>query len=334
MALRPRRSAAATALAAALAAAALAAGGGGPASAQPAACGPATTATLASLDAQFATNIYRGELGGSETQVDLRHVTAAPDLLAAVAAGNVKATLAAVRRIVYHPFWHIVRLRVLDASGTLLADFGGPYVIAPVTGVLRAGGRVVGTFVMSVQDDVGFTKLETRAVGDPLAIYLGGRLVTSVGATFPKVEPAAGVPGALVLGGAAYYAQTLVYDAFPTGTLDALLAVPAPTLAQSAEPCAAVTLGETERVVKRIAARFHPLAALYGNFVETVHADTGAVVVVRIGLRAIAGTAAGPAALPQSGTVNYEGRLWSVFSFAPTPPARIFVLVPQTPSSA
>jgi len=32
-------------------------------------------------------------------------------------------------------------LRVLDAAGHILADVGGPYVIAPVTGVLRSGGR-------------------------------------------------------------------------------------------------------------------------------------------------------------------------------------------------
>jgi hypothetical protein len=328
MAFRRRRCVTAAALAAALAVA----GGGAPASAQPAECGPATAATLATLDAQFATNIYKGELGGSETQVDLGHVTTAPDLLAAVAAGNVKATVDAVKRIVYHPFWHIVRLRVLDASGKLLADFGGPYVIAPVSGVLRSGGKVIGSFVMSVQDDVGFTKLETHAVGDPIAVYVGGDLVASIGAPFPKAEPAADA-GTLVLGGVTYSAQTLVYNAFPSGTLDALLAVPAPTLAQTAEPCATVALGETERVVKRIGARFRPLAALYSNFVETVHADTGAVVVVRIGLRAIAGTAAGPAALPRSGTVSYEGRQWSVFSFDPTPPARIFVLVAQSTSA-
>ena len=74
-------------------------------------------------------------------------------------------------RLVYHPIWHIVRLRVLDAAGHVLADIGGPYVIAPVPGVLRPDGRAIGSFVMSVQDDVGFTKLETHAVGDPIGIY-------------------------------------------------------------------------------------------------------------------------------------------------------------------
>jgi hypothetical protein len=51
---------------------------------------------------------------------------------------------------------------------------------------------------------------------------------------------------------------------------------------------------------------------------------------VRIGIRPIAGSEGiGPAALPLSGTVSYLGRTWSVFSFAPTPPARIYLLIAQ-----
>jgi hypothetical protein len=330
---RIRRAAAAAALAGAAAAALAGAGASAPgASAAVAACGPATLSTLSSIDAAVASNIYRGELGGSETEIDIGHVTTAPDLLAAVAADNAAATATAVKRLVYHHFWHIVRLRVLDASGKLLADFGGPYVIAPVPGTLRSAGRVIGSFVLSVQDDVGFTKLESRAVGDPIGIYLGGKRVVEVGGDFPIKQPSG---SSLTLGGVAYGLISLTYNAFPTGTLVAVLAVPEPALTLSAQSCANVSLEETERVVKRIAARFHPLAARYGNFVETVHADTGATVVVRIGLRAIAGSEGpGPPALPQSGPVNYQGKVWSVFSFAPTPPARIFVLIPQTITQA
>jgi hypothetical protein len=331
---RIRRSAAAAA-ALACAAAAVSAGVGATApaaGAQATACGPATLSTLGTIDAGVANNIYRGELGGSETQVDIGHVTTAPDLLAAVAADNPAATMSAVKRLVYHPFWHIVRLRVLDAGGKVLADFGGPYVIAPVSGSLRSGGQVIGSYVLSVQDDVGFTKLESRAVGDPIGIYLGGKRAVELGGDFPLAKPSGST---LSLDGVAYALTSLTYNAFPTGTLVAVLAVPAPALTLSAQSCANVALGETERVVKRIAARFHPLAARYGNFVETVHADTGATVVVRIGLRAIAGSEGpGPPALPESGPVNYQGRIWSVFSFAPTPPARIFVLIPQTVAQA
>jgi hypothetical protein len=290
-------------------------------------CGPATPATISAIDSRVANNIYRSELGGSETLIDLRHVTGAADLLAAVAADNAAATRTAVSRIVYHHFWHIVRLRALDVAGRVLADIGGPYVIAPVTGVLRLGGRVVGSFVMSVQDDMGFAKLERHAIGDPIGIYVNGKLAVQLGGYFPSIAPgAAGVS----LDGIQYSAVALTYSAFPSGTLSAVIALPTPPASLTAQPCSAVVVAEVGRVAERIAARFHPLAASYAGFVETCHADTGAIVVVRIGLRAIAGSEGpGPPTLPLSGTVSYLGKNWSVFSFAPTPPARVYLLIAQ-----
>ena len=297
-----------------------------------AACGSSTLATISTVDARVATNVYLGELGGlsgSETRKDLGHITSSADLLAAVAADSPSATLKAVKRIVYHPFWHIVRLRVLDAAGRVLADFGGPYVIAPVTGVLQSGGVEVGSFVMSVQDDVGFAKLEHSFVGDPIGIYVNDSLVVERSARFPENAPTG---ASVTLGGVVYGAVMRTYNAFPTGTLSAVIAVPAPAPALTEQPCAAVVVGEIGRVAERIAALFGPmLAARYAAFVQVVTADTDATVIVRIGSRAIAGSEGlGPATLPTSGTISYLGESWSVFSFAPTPPARIFVLVAQT----
>jgi hypothetical protein len=291
------------------------------------ACGPATLATISAVDSKVANNIYRGELGGSETLIDLQHVTGAADLLGAVAADDANATRKAVSRIVYHHFWHIVRLQALDAAGRILADVGGPYVIAPVTGVLRSGGRVVGSFVMSVQDDMGFAKLERHAIGKPIGIYVNGKLAIGLGGHFPRVAPG---PTGVSLDGIRYPAVALTYSAFPSGTLSAVIALPPPPASLTAQPCAAVVVAEIGRVAERIAARFHPLAASYAGFVQACHADTGAIVVVRIGLRAIAGSEGpGPPTLPLSGTVSYLARNWSVFSFAPTPPARVYLLIAQ-----
>lgn len=318
---------AAAAAGALLAAAAFATGGSVAAGDVTTACGAAAPATVAAVDTSVATNIYRAELGGSETQVDLHHVTSAPDLVAAVMSGDPHAAWRAAVRIVYHHFWHIVRLRVISASGAVLADIGGPYVIAPVSGSLTSAGKVVGSFVMSVQDDLGYTILERHAIGDPIAIYLGGRRVVQSGGVFPRSVP--GSP-TITLAGVRYGASTLTLSAFPSGTLTAVLAVRAPSATLSAQPCSALTVAETGRIAERIGARFHPLAANYPGFVETVHSDTGALVIVRIGVRAIAGSEGpGPVVLPPSGTVSYLGRNWSVFSFAPTPPARIYLLVPQ-----
>ena len=324
---RSLRVATAAAAAALLAAAALAAGGSVARGDVGAACGPATAATIAAVDSSVATNVYRAELGGSETQVDLRHVTTARDLLAAVIAGDPHAAWRAAVRIVYHHFWHIVRLRVLSATGTVLADIGGPYVIAPVSGSLTSAGKVVGSFVMSVQDDLGYTILERHAIGDPIAIYLAGRRVVQGGGGFPRTMPATAT---VSLAGVHYTTSALTLSAFPAGTLTALLAVPAPAASLSVQPCSAVSVAEIGRIAGRLAVRFHPLAANYPGFVETVHSDTGALVVVRIGVRAIAGSEGpGPLVLPPSGTVSYLGRSWSVFSFEPTPPARIYLLIAQ-----
>ena len=290
-------------------------------------CGTSTLATIVAIDSKVANNIYGSELQGNETARDLRHVTGAADLLSAVAAGNRAAVHNAVSRIVYHHFWHIVRLRALDASGRILADVGGPYVIAPVTGVLRSGSRVIGSFVMSVQDDMGFAKLERHAVGDPIGIYVNGRRVVELGGHFPLQTP---TTAQVTLAGTAYTAVTLTYNAFPSGTLSAVIAVPTPSATVSAQSCAAVVVGEIGRVAERLAARFNPLAASYSGFVQACHSDTGAIVVVRIGMRVLDSAGGpGPPILPLSGPVTYAARTWLVYSFAPTPPARIYLLIAQ-----
>ena len=69
---------------------------------------------------------------------------------------------------------HIVRLRVSRGS-TLLADVGGPYILAPVGGMLRSHGHAIGHYELSVQDDLGYVKLETRFIGAPLVLRIGSR---------------------------------------------------------------------------------------------------------------------------------------------------------------
>jgi hypothetical protein len=289
-------------------------------------CGAATSATIAAADAAVTTDIYRNELAGTEVSFDLRQITGAPDLLRAVAAGDRAAALKAVSRIVYHRHWHIVRLRALDASGHLLADVGGPYVFAPVAGVLRSGGRVVGRFVMSVQDDIGVAKLETHFVGDPIGMYLAGKLVAALGASFPPGQPTG---SSLTLGGVTYQVVTGTYNAFPTGTLSAVILVPPPAPSLTRQPCAIVRAGEFGRVGVRLAQLAPTLTQHYYGYASTVQIYTGAEVFVRNGATQVTSTSgAGPAVLPTSGTVNYQGRPWLVFSFEPRPSTRVYMLVP------
>ena len=144
---------------------------------------------MLAVDAAVANNIYRGERNGGEVVADAGHITASTLLATAVADGDKAAASIAVHALVHHRRWHIVRLRVLDTAGHVVAEDGGPYVIAPVRGSLTLNGRVVGSFLMSVQDDVGFTKLEMHAAGRPIGIYYHGTLVAHLGGRFPRTPP-------------------------------------------------------------------------------------------------------------------------------------------------
>jgi hypothetical protein len=133
-------------------------------------CGSAGAAAIAGVDATVAHGIYLGELRSKEVSADLAHVIDSQALLSALEGTDAAAVHSAVHTIVYTPHWHIVRLRVLKA-GHVLADVGGPDVIAPISGVLRRNGRVLGSYVMSVQDDLGYVKLVTRFIGVPVDVY-------------------------------------------------------------------------------------------------------------------------------------------------------------------
>jgi hypothetical protein len=332
---RARRLAQALVAAVALACATVAAaapnqGATGPTGGQP--CGAATAATVSAVVTNVANNIYGGELASPEVTADARHITRSAALLRAVAQGNARAVQRAVHALVYHRRWHIVRIRVLNLGGKVLADVGGPYVLAPLTGVLRSGGREIGTYVMSVQDDYGFTLLESHAAGDPIALYYNGRNVADTGGPLPHSLP---VGPTLMLGGVDYTVIALNYDAFPSGVVTAVILVPPPTASLAAQPCMVVRAIEVGHVAKLLSERFHPLDTSYAYFATVVHDDTGATVILRIGLRALPGSEGlGPTVIPSSGPVSYLGRNYWVVSFAPTPPARIYVLVsmPSTPA--
>ena len=161
-------------------------------------CAAATVQTIVSIDGNVAERIYRDELVGSGTIADQHQVEENGPLLKALAkisalskgnrAGDravreaaKDAVTEAVHQLVYS-HTHIVRLRVLQ-GGRLLADIGGPYIIAPAGGSLRFHGRVVGTYLLSVQDDLGFVGLERRLVGAPLILHVGAVRVPLQGTT-------------------------------------------------------------------------------------------------------------------------------------------------------
>ena len=191
-----------------------------PAPAVRALCGGTARQTLVNALASVARLIYAGE-AGPRARLQVRRVQQDPALLRAVAARDPEATRLAIDDLLTE---HIVRLRV-SVGGQLLRDVGGPYVLAPVTGVLRRGGRTIGSFVLSIQDDEGYLRLARRLGGMYVLMYMGRSLVKN------SLGPAPGrVPetGAYIYRGRRFEVFTVHASAFPSGPLRIVVLVPIP----------------------------------------------------------------------------------------------------------
>jgi hypothetical protein len=314
-------------------------GGADTSSGASAACGSASAAVRYAVDNRIARAIYAKELSGPEVKTDLAHVDTASDLISAVANDNASAALAATTRIVYTQGWHIVRLRVLDSAGRVLADVGGPRVLGPVAGKLVSNGTVVGTFLMSVQDDRGYRKLVSQLVGIPIVVYQDGKSVTASISHPPSSPPTSAT---LHLGGSDYEVDGYNVTAFPSGQLRVVVLIPMPSPALAATSCAHVRLVTVADVVANIAfgvdgSGFPFLqnpSTFVGAVVEYVQAPIP--VFVFSGSKEVAGSneligsnyPRPPKNLPRGGTVTYHSEHWLVYSLEPYPPDRIYVLQP------
>ncbi len=287
-------------------------------------CASATAgATIATVDTAVARGIYEQELHSREVSRDVAHITGSRALLDALARGSEAAVREAVHSIVYTPHWHIVRLRIVRA-GRVLADVGGPDVIAPVSGTLRSNGKPLATYVMSVQDDLGYVKLVSRFIGIPVELYRDGGLLMG---TLRPAPPVSSNATSVKLGGSSYLLRFLSASAFPSGSLRVALLVPGPSSALARESCASVALAAWGSIAMHVAARLRPLPAHYEALVDVLHGTTGGPAYVRAGAKPIAGGHL-PERLPIRGVLGYGGRMWSVFSWEPVPPARVYFLTP------
>ena len=216
----------------------------------------------------------------------------------------------------------------MTRGASVLADVGGPYILAPVGGSLRVGGRTVGHYVLSVQDDSGYVKLETRFIGLPMIIKRGGSRLPLEGTIAPGATP---VPsrGPFRHGGADWETVSFPATAFPSGPLTITLLVPPPP--SSAAGCASIAADELGQIAHTTWSRFLQIGAPPSSYVLTAEGLTGGLSYVRAGSRQIAGsTRPGPGRLPTSGTVRYGGRLYTVRSFSTriaAGPARVYLLL-------
>jgi len=184
-------------------------------------CGANAEETTFNVLSRIARAIYQGE-AGNRTQPQVRRVQHDAALLAAVARNDPSATRQAVEALLNQ---HIVRLRVYGGGTRLLADVGGPYVLAPVSAPLRLHGRTIGSFVLSIQDDEGYLRLARRLAGLRVLMYMSGTLVKNSLGPEPGTVPAS---GSYSYRGSNFRVLTLHAGAFPSGPLTIRVLIPTP----------------------------------------------------------------------------------------------------------
>ncbi len=290
------------------------------------ACAGSTSQTLAATDGKVAERIYRDELEGPGAIRDREQVESYAPLLAALAEGNRSAIHEAVVALVYS-HTHIVRLRV-SQGGTLLADVGGSYIIAPTGGNLYYHGRLVGTYLLSVQDDRGFVGLEQRLESVPLVLHVGPERIP-LGYTLHTGSVPLPDEGQAMLGGRPFQTYSFNANAYPAGTLR--ISLLHPLVPPSTQSCSVVRIAEIGRIGRAIWQRFILDQAPISGFASYAQRITGALTYVRAGASEIAGSAQpGPTSIPESGELHFGGVTYGVSSFAATTPtgaARVYQLV-------
>jgi hypothetical protein len=169
-----------------------------------------------------AERVYYAEHAGSKAELILHYVERTAAFRKAVLEGNAGATRAAIIGF-FRSHLHVVRVRVIRA-GRLLVDVGGPYVLAPIPGVIRnARGHVVAHFLLAIQDDLGFTILAHAFTGADTFMREGSLQVMGSATPGPPSIPQR---GRLSYRGVSYQAYSFTAEAFPSGPLRISLLYP------------------------------------------------------------------------------------------------------------
>jgi hypothetical protein len=186
------------------------------------ACAATPAETAADMVGQVALRIYRDEQSGPRTRAVVRDFERSRPFQEAVAGDNPAATRAAIVTF-FKSTLHVVRVRA-TLGETLVADVGGPRVLAPIRGDVRnAHGRIVGHFLLSVQDDLGYVILAHRFAGVQVFLSQDNQLLLSSTSPAPADIP---THGEALYRGVRYRAYSFMAEAFPSGALQVSLLIP------------------------------------------------------------------------------------------------------------
>ena len=192
------------------------------------ACTSKSAETAADAIGGAAERIYRDEQSGAQTRAVVRDFESSRSFQEAVSSDNRPATEAAIVAF-FKSTLHVVRVRA-TLGERLVADVGGPHVLAPIRGDVRdSHGHVVGHFLLSVQDDLGYVILARRFAGLRVFLNQGGLPLAvgqgSLGDTGPLPADLP-VRGEVTYEGLPYHAYSFTAEAFPKGPLQVHLLIP------------------------------------------------------------------------------------------------------------
>jgi len=192
------------------------------------ACAAQPAETAADAIGAAAERIYHDEQSGAQTRAVVHDFESSRPFQEAVVRDNRPATEAAIVAF-FKSTLHVVRVRA-TLGEQLVADVGGPHVLAPIRGNVRdAHGRIVGHFLLSVQDDLGYTILAHRFAG--VQVFLsqnGAPLDVGQGPLGPAGPAPEGLParGQVTYEGLPYHVYSFTAEAFPRGPLRVQLLIP------------------------------------------------------------------------------------------------------------
>lgn len=187
------------------------------------ACAATPAQTMSNIIGPAAMRIYAHENASHSELTALGYIEGSRAFAAAVARGDAQAARQAIIGF-FRSHRHIVRVRAMRGN-ELVTDVGGPYVLAPVQGVLHLGRRIVGRFETAIQDDAGFVNLTTAYTGAQVILRAGARQVPS--STLRPGPPRIPAHGPITYRGESYQAFSFTAEAFPSGPLRVSVLVPA-----------------------------------------------------------------------------------------------------------
>ncbi len=189
--------------------------------APPSVCAAATADTQLNTIGLVAARVMNQEVHSREAASTLKYVEGNMAFRNAVAAGNRVAVRSAIVGFFKYPRFHIVRVRAWKGT-RLINDVGGPYVLSPASGVIRGpSGRVVGRFMLAIQDDTGYIKLVHLFTGVDVVLHTNRGTVP--GSNLEPGPPFTAGLSTTTYNGHTYRAFGLTGTMFPTGTLQVSL---------------------------------------------------------------------------------------------------------------